>query len=675
MAGQSSIQAFGSRIVVLAAIVVAVTGLVVWLSLSATQAVSVRADRLVATDVPRLRTFGALQDAIHRRTLTLYLYYATAEPEPWQDSEGVRAGFSEHLERLQALGLPAAELDALYTSIARFDQHALAFHEEMAMGASRSWDTLRLHLANAQLTSDELNEVLMRWSEEIRRSAGEGGTQTLAELSKLNRNQLGLAVVTAIVALFVLAITRGRLKDQDALYRRAYFSPLTGLPNIRRLEADWASAKSTSRAAPCGLLVMSLDRYRMITGTYGHAFAELLLKEIADRFSSVLHDCGGEAQIYQFTQASWLVVLSSARDHEDSRETLDALLHACRVPVSIDGRELAVSCSVGASYYPDHGGSLEDLLRNCDSSLTEAQKLGGGHCAVFNAEMVHRAERFLSLEQALRTALDKGELELFLQPKVGSTTLDCLGAEALLRWRRDGQLVSPGEFIPVAEESGLIVPIGQWVIEEACRLWREFCDGGAPPIQLAVNVSAQQFQAPGFVHHLEATLAKFAVPPVMLELEITEEATFGDEEQVAETLRALRLVGVRIAIDDFGTGYSSLAYLTTFPIDVLKIDQRFVQNIDTSKRDESVISTIAAMARQLGFETVAEGVETERQAQLVRELGCEYLQGYLYSPPLPAREFLAFLDQHEPRGLAEKTRNKAVSAPPPRPELRALSDP
>lgn len=621
-----------------------VTGLVVWLSLSSTAAVSERADRFVATEVPQLRAIGALQDAVHRRTLSLYLYYATLDAAQEGDGDEVRAAFAQHLWQLETLSAPPSELVAFGDHMADFDRHAELFHEEMIKGRARSWDTLRLHLANAQVASDALNDVLMSWAESIRQTASEGGTQTLSQIGHLNRNQLGLSIVMAVVALFVLAITRARLRDQDELYRQAYFHPLTGLPNRSRLQADWHAEDGPPQCTAGTLLVISLDRYRMMTGTFGHGFGNEVVVAMTERIQTALTTAAAGGQLYQFGQSTWAVSLPGDETH--AAKAAAALLSAGEITLSIRERELAVSCSIGACHYPEHGATIDRLLRNCDSSLREAQSAGGGTWRTYEAQLTERMERFLSTEQALRRGLAEGELELFFQPKRSASTLECTGAEALLRWRRNGQFVSPGEFIPVAEESGLILPIGRWVIEEACRHWRGLFEIGAPALPVAVNVSAQQFQASGFVEHVEATLARFEIPPVMLELEITEEATFGDEQTVIETLHALRAVGVRLAIDDFGTGYSSLAYLTAFPIDVLKIDQRFIQNLDNSDRDRSIVRMVAAMAQQLGFETVAEGVETQGQADLVRKFGCDVIQGYVYSRPLPAEDYRIYLEAH-----------------------------
>ncbi|MGH8597412.1 MAG: diguanylate cyclase domain-containing protein, partial [Gammaproteobacteria bacterium] len=424
------------RLIMLAIGIALVTGVAICFSLIATELVTDRANKLVITDIPRLRAVGTLQNATHQRALHLYAYYATTDPQEWQSSERIREKFSEYIASLAGAKVPQAEIHALQGIIDQSDTTAARFHVEMIKGRARDWDSLREHLATFQRISGELNRTLSRRAENVRASASEGGRQTLSEIARLNRTQIAFVVAVSLVAFFVIMILRARLKDEEELYRRAYFDPLTGLPNHRHLEKDWPTL-ATGDVLPAlrALLIVSLDRYHLLTGTFGHNFSNQVVLEVQLRLQRVLAGHSPACSLYSLAPATWLVVNADQVDHADSIVLEEAILDSTQEPLFIEEREILAACSVGVAYGPEHGDALEQLLRNADSGLREAQSSGGHRCKIYDPEVMSRSKNFLSTEGAIRRGLKAGEFELFLQPKLRAQDRRCAGAEALLRWR------------------------------------------------------------------------------------------------------------------------------------------------------------------------------------------------------------------------------------------------
>ncbi|MEE9494117.1 MAG: GGDEF domain-containing phosphodiesterase [Gammaproteobacteria bacterium] len=321
-----------------------------------------------------------------------------------------------------------------------------------------------------------------------------------------------------------------------------------------------------------------------------------------------------------------------------------ALLDLSVTPMRLQERELSVTCSIGMASVTGHAQSLDGLLKHADTALRDVMLAGGSSYLVYNDAMDNEAEQMLSIENDLRLAIQRNELELFYQPKIDPLDSRVACAEALLRWRKQGELVSPGVFIPIAEQTALIIPIGEWVLRTACEQWKQWSEDGLSCVPIAVNISAQQFRLADFPAQVQAILDSAGMPPQMLELEITEEAATGDQQQVIATMHALKGIGVTLAIDDFGTGYSSLSYLKHFPLDVLKVDQSFIREMLCSQDDQAIVEMIVSLAHRLAFKVVAEGVETVEQQRFLEALGCDLLQGFLFSRPLPANDFMQLLD-------------------------------
>lgn len=437
-------------------------------------------------------------------------------------------------------------------------------------------------------------------------------------------------------------------KKTQALIRwQAYNDPLTCLPN--RACFQQALEDAILRAAPFSVLFVDLDQFKHVNDSLGHAAGDHLLQEVTARFErclerdDLLARMGGD----EFT----LLLLEEDAQPDEKAE---ALLHSLFQPLYIEGHELHVAASIGVSRFPDHAEDAETLLKCADLALYQAKENGRGQWQEFSPAMTEAARERLTLESSLRKAIERGELILLYQPQVSLETGDIIGSEALVRWQHpELGLISPARFVPLAEETGLIVPLGEWVLRTACRQAAQWEREGTP-LRQSVNLSARQLSERGLVESVWDILVETGLSPHLLDLELTESALVAQGEAVVECLAALRALGVRISIDDFGTGYSSLAYLRRFPLDVLKVDRSFVQRLTDDKlsesgsaqQDRAVVRAIIDMAHALNLEVVAEGVETTAQRETLRHLECDYMQGFLFSPPVTSERLERMLPLH-----------------------------
>ncbi len=432
----------------------------------------------------------------------------------------------------------------------------------------------------------------------------------------------------------------------------AHFDALTGLPNRTLLKdrTEQAISHAQRNGGMVGILFLDLDNFKMVNDTLGHTLGDVLLKKVADRISDCLRDGDTAARL---GGDEFIVLLPDISDTQDAAKVAGKILESLMLPLDIDRHEVFVSISIGISIYPDNSKDMDGLLADADSAMYHAKKLGKNNYQFFTPEMNSSAQDYMKLEKHLRRALEQNELELYYQPQVDIETGLIIGVEALIRWfSPELGLVAPADFIPLAEETGLIVPIGDWILKTACTQARFWQQNGLP-VRVAVNLSGRQFhraQNQQQSRHplLDAVLDALdetGLPPDLLELEITEGILMQHLDTTMEILNTLKNIGVRLSVDDFGTGYSSLSYLKRFPIDTLKIDKSFVNDISTDPSDKAIVAAITVMAQQLKLEVVAEGVETEAQLEFLRELRCHYVQGYYFSKPLPADEVLLLLQQ------------------------------
>jgi diguanylate cyclase (GGDEF)-like protein/PAS domain S-box-containing protein len=433
----------------------------------------------------------------------------------------------------------------------------------------------------------------------------------------------------------VLDIT-DRKRAEARIMERVYKDPLTSLPNsarlMERLALELAEARRHTRRF--AIAYLDLDNFKFINDTWGHSAGDTFLQNLALR----LKRCVREVDTMARVGGDEFVILMPDIQHTANLSTIaQKLLAAVSRPVNIKGRAFEVTASIGIACYPEDGEDSDILLRNADTAMYRAKELGRNGFQLCTAELTSQAAARISLESGLRAALDGDELAVHYQPIVSLVSGRIVGLEALLRWHRSEQgVILPGAFIPVAEETGLILPMGQHVLRIACLRVKEWQQEGLPDLRVAVNVSARQFRDPGLLETVDRALSESGLAPEHLEVEITESVAMASAEIVVANLEALRGRGVRVAIDDFGTGYSSLNYLKRFPIHSLKIDRSFVTEVGTNPADAGIVRAIVEMAHGLKLNVVAEGVETEDQFRHLQRYGCDEIQGYWVSAPLPA---------------------------------------
>ena len=437
-------------------------------------------------------------------------------------------------------------------------------------------------------------------------------------------------------------VTERRQAD-ERIHHLAHYDGLTGLPNRTLFEDRLKQVlarrwRDDHRAA---LLFIDLDRFKTVNDSRGHHTGDLLLQAVAQRIRSCVRagDTVGRPGGDEF-----LVLLADLADTDAAARVAAKILDAVSLPYTIEGWEFSITPSIGIAVIPDDGTDIESLVRNADVAMYHAKESGRNNYQFFTREMNENAAERLSLEHGLRRALERGELELYYQPLVDVPAGRVVGAEALVRWNRPGHgVVAAGEFIGIVEQSGLILSIGEWVLHEACRQARAWQDRYGVPFPVAVNLSALQFRQHGLPATVARVIEETGIEPACLVLELTESVVMQDARQTIDTVREMQKLGVHFAIDDFGTGYSSLSYLKRFPIDRLKIDRSFVRDLGSDPDDTALIHAILSMARSLRMQVIAEGVETEAQRDYLQAHDCAVMQGYLFSRPVPAAEFEAFV--------------------------------
>ena len=430
-------------------------------------------------------------------------------------------------------------------------------------------------------------------------------------------------------------ITERKAAEQRVQFL-AYYDALTGLPNRALLRDRILVALASARRhrEKVALLFLDLDRFKTINDSLGHSVGDLLLQEVAERLKAATREPDTVARL---GGDEFLLLMTAVNETADAVKAAERIVKSMAGEFVIQGNALHVTCSVGISIFPDNGDDIEALFKNADLAMYSAKEHGRNVVRLFTHEMNVQAMERMTLERSLRMAVERNELFLVYQPQEDLATSEIIGCEALLRWRHpDLGLVAPQKFIPVAESSGLIVPIGEWVLRTACAQARLWQDEGLPAMPVAVNVSAVQFRRASFLRLVKTVLRDTGLAPQYLELELTESLILSNTNAVLEMLKQLEEMGVKLSIDDFGTGYSSLSYLKQFPVHKLKIDGSFVRDVNVDVEDAAIVSSILSMARNLGLKVVAECVENEAQASFLRAHQCDEIQGYYFSEPLTA---------------------------------------
>ncbi len=482
-----------------------------------------------------------------------------------------------------------------------------------------------------------------------------------------------------------------RRMAEDKIRHLANFDALTGLPNRRQL--IWRAERALEHAKRLnhqfGLLLIDLDRFKVINDTLGHGAGDDLLMEVARRLRSCVRhsDQVMESSLESMASRShrtleavgrlggdeFVALLPEVVDEMDAERVALRVLDLMRQPILVGGQECFVTASVGIALYPRDGATVADLMRNSDMAMYSVKSQGRNNLSLYRPALAGKGREKLELESALHKAIERNELVLHYQPKVDVQGAKMVGAEALMRWKRGSVLVPPGDFIPLAEETGLIVPMSEWAIREAARQVRVWRDSFGFADSIAVNLPNRLFERTDLVDHIHQAVTHYGVPHSSIELEITETGLMRDLQNVIPSLHRLNEIGVEISIDDFGTGYSSLAYLTTLPISELKIDRSFVRDLGMTPQSSAVVTAIIALARSLQLRVVAEGVENLRQMEVLHRLGCTVMQGFLFSRPQVPEAIDAWLQQTVlPRKAPWIARESDAPEPRHPPEATAL---
>jgi len=425
----------------------------------------------------------------------------------------------------------------------------------------------------------------------------------------------------------------------------AYHDPLTELPNriLVRERFERAAERAGVQSSRVGLVYIDLDNFKTVNDSLGHTLGDLLLQGIGQRLQSLVP---AGSTVSRQGGDEFLILLEDLERPREVESLVNRIVEQMQQPFAIQDHDLSTSVSIGISLFPDDGGDFDTLLKKADTAMYRAKGAGRNGYRFFDREMDKDVGERLRLSNDLRLALARNEFVLHYQPQIDLRTQEVIGAEALIRWQHpELGLLAPGRFIGIAEDTGLIVPIGEWVIRMACHQAAAWQRAGLPPLVVAVNLSAVQFMRGDLVGTVASALATSALPSRCLELELTESILIQDAENILGTVQRLNAIGVQMSIDDFGTGYSSLSYLKRFAVDKLKVDQSFVRDLCSDPDDAAIVRAIIQLARSLGLKTIAEGVETAEILALLQELGCDEAQGYYFAKPLPADNFSAFLSQ------------------------------
>jgi diguanylate cyclase (GGDEF)-like protein/PAS domain S-box-containing protein len=516
-------------------------------------------------------------------------------------------------------GYTADEVIGKTPKILRSGRQDAAFYQEM-------WQTLK---------------ESGHWQGEIwnRRKSGEVYPEWLAIAAI--RNEAG--EINQYAALFN-DITEQK-KTEQQLVHLAYHDALTGLPNRLLFDdrLNMALAHAQRSGTMLAVMFLDLDRFKNINDGLGHSIGDKLLRAVAERLSRTVRQ---EDTVARMGGDEFTVLLPDISHVEDAVEVSEKILDVLKQPLQIDAHELFVTSSIGISIYPDDGDQAEALMKNADTALYRAKEAGRDNYQFYTPAMNAQTLEKLTLENRLRHALERNQFELHYQPQMHLATGQIVGTEALLRWRtEEDELIPPMDFIPLLEETGLIIPVGAWVLQQACMQNSAWQASGQPPLRVAVNLSARQFGQRDLLHTVQDCLSNSGLAANMLELEVTEslvmEATTGNQDVMAD----LKAAGLQLAMDDFGTGYSSLSYLKRLPFDTIKIDRSFIRDMLSNPEDVAIVKTIINLAHALKRRVIAEGVETQEQLAQLRQLGCDEIQGYLLSRPLPAEAVPQWLEQ------------------------------
>jgi diguanylate cyclase (GGDEF)-like protein/PAS domain S-box-containing protein len=508
---------------------------------------------------------------------------------------------------------------------------------------------------------DELARNGGRYSVELRLTREDGELRVVRDQGEAVGGEDGRALLKGTIQ----DITELRLAENHLRYLSDH-DALTGLPNRKTFDAwlDRTLASAAGRGEKVAVLCIDMDNFRRVNESMGHGQGDVLLREVAGRLAHALEGSGlgegGRAILARAAGDEFLLALAGLAHAEDAARMAERVLTAFRKGYRIEETEVFLAASIGIAMFPDDSDVAEAVVSRAASAVRHTKKIGGSSYRFYDASMQWHSVRRLGLEADLRRAVERSEFRLFLQPQIDLRSRRVVGAEALLRWQHPERgLVPPLDFIPFAEETGLIVPIGEWMLNEVCSTLAAWRTAGHSLLSVAVNVSPREFVDPGLAERVRVVLARYGLAPDGIEMEITETCLMADKDTARETLRDLRGIGVRVCLDDFGMGYSSFSYLKHFAVDSLKVDRSFVKDVVTSRQDRAIVAAILAISQGLGLGVVVEGVEQEAQLEVLQSLGSRVFQGYLFSKPVPAAEFEDRLREGEAATPAAAVQNPA----------------
>ena len=534
-----------------------------------------------------------------------------------------------------------------------------------------------LHARVDEIVGRHVSDLLEQGASSRRFSLRDGNALTRMSPSTPRPVQLQLTPFESSKGPRVVVRVRDATERQDTkerLRQLANFDSLTGLPNraLFRDRLGQAMARSQRSGQPMALMFLDLDRFKVVNDDLGHAVGDRLLLHVTEALTTCLRAADSLSResapphtLSRLGGDEFTVILENIGSSEDAAHVARRMLEAVNEPLHVDEEEIVVSASIGISMYPTDDVDLDGLIRHTDMAMYRSKSLGRGTYSFYSDDLTAAVTARVSLEGSLRRAIERHEFVLHYQPKADLRSGKVTGVEALVRWHRPGHgLVPPDRFVSVLEDTGLILQVGAWVMRAACEQLAAWDRLGLPPLSMAVNLSARQFRHLYLASLVEDSLRQNSIEPQRLEIELTESLLMEDNENTRAMLEGFRRLGVRLAIDDFGTGHSSLSYIKRFAIDTLKIDRSFVQSLPENSEDAAICSAVIALGRSMRMSVVAEGVETAEQAQLLRELGCDEMQGYWLGRPMLGSDFAAWLVSHNRERGRRRSRNRHADTSP-----------
>lgn len=618
-------------------IVLLLVGLMTWLSLSTANTLNRQSTEVANQLLPQIEAVAKLQKALTYRQHRLHLFFLNNEHMNAETTNGeLQRNIDAQMTAVsQVLNEPSL-IDDLNFEVSQSHKTISAIvdlvRHQQNSGITDVKYSLKLSklLKQAQLQVDNIIAKLDSQQFSGFAKTGDHTQYALTEVAHLTYLLVLFSLAIVVVSVFALKLAQARQGDRDKLYQTAYIDPLTGLNNHQVLQQRLDQLQQGT------LLIMKTDRLPRIANTYGHYVAEQVALQLSNWLAKKIEHGDDKPELFRYYDDGWAVLYPTTQ--KDRGRLLDALAQLDKEPFVIDDHQITITLKAGVTQFPQDGLGAEQLLRNADTAIMAIAEKRSSY-NLFTPALTEHAQQWLAIESGLHQAITKNELALYYQAKVDTQNGELVGAEALLRWFHNGLMVSPGQFIPVAEDSGLIVPIGNWVIEQACRQLAYWRSQGLTLVPIAVNISAQQFQQSNFFDIVNNTLASYQLNPELIELEITEQVAAMDPQLVISTMQRLKQAGFQLAIDDFGTGYSSLSYLQRLPVDSIKIDRSFISQINLNGDNAAIVDMILTLANQKNLVVVAEGVETEDELHVLRRKSCHQVQGFLFAKPEPATEF------------------------------------